>query len=424
MSKKGKKYEYLLEDKDLRRWFENIGSDITSDVYLRRLGGYCEKEGLTPKGLLDLEKTEIFNKLLDLKSEMERKNHAGSYTKSILKAIKSWLRHNDINITKKINIKNVSKRPTLTEERVPTQEELRKIFISGDLRGKLTCSLIAHSGLRMGVLGNYTGDDGLVLGDLLDVKVEDDKIEFKKIPLRIGVRSELSKNKNSYFTFLSSEGCEYLKGYLEMRLRKGEDLNKNSPVITPKHAKKKFIRSTNISDIIRNCIRKAGFAWRPYVLRSYFDTQLMLAESKGKVLRDYRQFFMGHSGDIEHTYTLNKKRLPLHILKDLRESYKRSQKFLQTIEIKGEEDTKALFKKEILKAVAGFKEEDITEEILEMEPEEFQKLVREKLVKEVINNGVKQKVVGVDNIENHLSHGWEFVSVLPNNKAVLKLPIN
>jgi len=31
---------------------------------------------------------------------------------------------------------------------------------------------------------------------------------------------------------------------------------------------------------------------RAYVLRSYFDTQLMLAESKGLVIRDYRQFWM------------------------------------------------------------------------------------------------------------------------------------
>ena len=28
----------------------------------------------------------------------------------------------------------------------------------------------------------------------------------------------------------------------------------------------------------------------PYVLRAYFDTQLMLAESKGLVLEDYRSF--------------------------------------------------------------------------------------------------------------------------------------
>ncbi|NIM44298.1 MAG: site-specific integrase, partial [Nitrososphaeria archaeon] len=81
---------------------------------------------------------------------------------------------------------------------------------------------------------------------------------------------------------------------------------------------------------IRVAIRKAGFPWRPYVLRSYFDTQLMLAESKGLVLRDYRQFWMGHKGDIENRYTTNKQRLPEEVVEDMREAYRRSQDYLQT----------------------------------------------------------------------------------------------
>ncbi|MCX6655590.1 MAG: hypothetical protein NTY03_10810 [Candidatus Bathyarchaeota archaeon] len=88
--------------------------------------------------------------------------------------------------------------------------------------------------------------------------------------------------------------------------------------MTPKQRMKPFIRSTNVGDVIRDGIRKAGFPWRPYVLRSYFDTEMMLAESKGLVLRDYRQFWMGHKGDIEHWYTLNKSRLPDEVVEDLR----------------------------------------------------------------------------------------------------------
>ncbi|MDI1495108.1 MAG: hypothetical protein K8823_414 [Cenarchaeum symbiont of Oopsacas minuta] len=37
------------------------------------------------------------------------------------------------------------------------------------------------------------------------------------------------------------------------------------------------------------------FSWRPYVLRAYFDTQL-IAESKGTIAHDFRVFFMGHQG--------------------------------------------------------------------------------------------------------------------------------
>ena len=66
------------------------------------------------------------------------------------------------------------------------------------------------------------------------------------------------------------------------------------------------------------------------MLRAYFDTMLMLAESKGLVLRDYRQFWMGHKGDIENRYTTNKKSLPESVVEDMRAAYARSEEFLQT----------------------------------------------------------------------------------------------
>ncbi|MEM4234095.1 MAG: hypothetical protein QXU75_02990 [Candidatus Methanomethylicaceae archaeon] len=134
------------------------------------------------------------------------------------------------------------------------------------------------------------------------------------------VRRELSKAGHQYFTFIGKEGYAYLKDYLEGRIRSGERLTPASPVVRPKGTRKPFIRTTNISDIIRAAMRKAGFPWRPYVLRSYFDTQLMLAESKGLIIRDYRQFFMGHKGDIENRYTTNKCRLPPDVVEDMRPS--------------------------------------------------------------------------------------------------------
>jgi hypothetical protein len=57
---------------------------------------------------------------------------------------------------------------------------------------------------------------------------------------------------------------------------------------------------------------------------------LLLAESKVPVLRDYRQFWMGHKGDIENRYTTNKQKLPESVIEDMREAYRRSQEYLQT----------------------------------------------------------------------------------------------
>ena len=97
-----KKYEYLLKDKNLRRWYENMsrGSPTTADVYLRRLGNFYETYKITPQELIKMEEKRISDLLLDVVADMENKQLAGSYIASALKAIKSWLAFNDRQISK------------------------------------------------------------------------------------------------------------------------------------------------------------------------------------------------------------------------------------------------------------------------------------------------------------------------------------
>lgn len=70
------------------------------------------------------------------------------------------------------------------------------------------------------------------------------------------------------------------------------------------------------------------FVWRPYVLRAFFDTQLLIAESKGKIAHDFRVFFMGHKGSMEAKYTTNKSILPKSLLDEMRDAFKKSEEFL------------------------------------------------------------------------------------------------
>jgi hypothetical protein len=309
-------------------------------------------------------------------------------------------------------------------ERVPTRKELRRIFLSGDKKARSACVFVAHSGLRIACLGNYRGNDGLRIKDLPELKLEKDEVVFETIPAMVVIRRELSKAGHRYFTFLSEEGCDYLKDYLEERQRLGEALGPESPVITPKAASNPFITSTNIGDIIRGAIRKAGHPWRPYVLRSYFDTQLMLAESKGHVLRDYRQFWMGHKGDIENRYTTNKGRLPDEVIEDMREAYKRSQGYLQTIgEPDAEEKNQEVFRRSFLK-MAGFSEEEIEKlDLTAMEDQDFAELIRGRFWG-MTKNGTKQEVVPMEEIEDYITRGWEYVTTLPTGKAVIRQPNN
>src|SRR5438477_703897 len=149
-----------------------------------------------------------------------------------IKAVKSWLAYNNRDIKGKIRIKGAQDTPSLKDERVPTHEELKKIFLSADKKARVACVLIAHAGLRIEVVGNYKGDDGLKVVDLPEVVIENESVKFSKTPTIVRVRSELSKARHEYFTFLSEEACEYLKDYLEERLRSGEQLSRESPIVT------------------------------------------------------------------------------------------------------------------------------------------------------------------------------------------------
>jgi hypothetical protein len=417
-------YSALLEDKAIKRWYDNVarGSKITADVYLRRLGHFCFDLKSSPHALIKMEESELYNLFLDTVTTMESAGYSGGYIHSSLKAVKSWLAFNRIQIKGKIIIKGAQDTPSLKDERIPIKSELRKVFFSGDEKARVICALLAHAGLRPESVGNYEGDDGLVIGDLPDVSIVDQTVTFTKIPALIIVRRELSKAGHQYFTFIGDEACGYLKDYLELRIRQGEQLSANSAIVTPKQRMKPFIRTANIGDAVRDCMRNAGFSWRPYVLRSYFDTQLMLAESKGLILRDYRQFWMGHKGDIENRYTINKQKLPDTIFDDMRSAYERSQEFLHTQEkaITSQEKLALTFRKQLL-LVSGFNNEEIKDiDLLSMSDEKLQEIVRTKLFGSKNNGAAKQKAVHTSEVAKYLSQGWEYVAHLPDKQVIIR----
>ena len=426
---RGAKYAHLRDNPTIDRWYRNLaqGSEITADVYLRRLGNVCAARKVGPEDLVRLARDARRDFLTDVVSDMEDAGLTGGYIESTLKALRSWLSFNGVPWELKIKLKGAQATPTLDNERVPTQDELRRIFLAASPRERVAAALLAHAGLRIESLGNYRGNDGLRLGDLPDVVVKGKTLTFRKVPPQIVVRPELSKSDRRYFTFLGPEAAGYLKAYLEGRLRDGEKLTDDSDVIAPTWSKKAFLTSINVGDAIRKAIRAAGFRWRPYVLRAYFDTQLLLAESRGKMTHSYRQFHMGHVGDIEGRYTTNKGRLPPDLIEDMRDAYRRSAPFLETSKAEDREaELKALFRRQML-LVAGLTEKEVdTMDLEAMTDADLQRIVREKLVGAAASNadggtnGTKQKVVPMTAVEAYIEAGWEWVGPLPDDRAIVR----
>ena len=376
----------LLSNQDILRWYDNLArsSVVTAEVRLRKLGKFCENNKMTPKELIELglrDPRAVADLLEDNITTMEKKRYAPQYIKTVVTAVKSWLHHFDIEVKRRIKIANVDATPTLVDERVPEASELTELFNRANLRAGAVISLMGKAGLRPQVLGNHNATDGLMIQDLPELEVIHGIARFTKTPARVIIRRTLSKAGHKYFSFITETGAEKILAYLNQRMIDGEILSPESPVIAPfskykrfrgKNEEKKFLCTAIIERDVRVTMRPR-FKWRPYVLRAFFDTQLLIAESRGKIAHDFRVFFMGHTGSMEAKYTTNKSILPKALTDEMYTSFKKCQEFLDY-----ETNTK--------------QDEEITKQPI-VTSEEFEKLVIE---------------------------GWHFLGTLPNGKIVIK----
>jgi integrase len=453
----------LEEDENFRRWFNNIarGSRVSAFEAARILYRFLRHHEMTPKTLADLAKKDrrkVENILMDFVTKLHEEKKAPNYINNYVKAVQSWLNHNEVRLVRKIKIGNRNATPTIADERVPLKKELRQILNYANERGKCSISLIAFSGLRPQVLGDMRGEDGLKVKDLPEMKVLGKNVEFSAIPTKVVVRSELSKARHKYFTFLPSEGCEYLKDYLEKRLATGESFSSLTAIISVKKGYEEtgsatarrtsgHITTKTVTKEIRKTMRPR-FKWRPYVLRAYFDTQLLVAENHGKISHAYRQFFMGHKGDIEARYTTNKGRLPEPVIEDMRLSIQKCEEYLSTRPVSREVDPELTTIKTMVESgvldftkpkvrayliqklniqdmkvrVAKLREQGIEEEEantrvifgeLGIEPIEIQ-------VSKPKSNGDPKKIISENDLEAYLADGWNVQFVLPSGKILVQ----
>jgi hypothetical protein len=422
----------LLNDQNIASWHKNLqeGSEITSDVYLRRLNRFCEDHETTPQTLAAMDAKDAFTLLVDSVSYYRAKGLTGSTIKGYIKPVKSWLLHNDVAITKTVKIKGASSTPTLKDEKTPEPHELHSVWRFCDERQGASISIVAFTGFRPGVIGNYRGNDGLRLQDFPELRVDNEQKEvtFTAIPTRILVREEQSKTGRAYEGFLCEEGCMRLETYLVKRMKAKERLGPQSAVIADDLHAGRTITTKAVSKIIRKAFRHAGLHWRPYILRRYFDTRMGQAAAKAEIglLEEWVRFWMGHHGDIEATYRLHKK-LPESLLEQMRQAYRRaSETMLQTI-AGNHRDT--IMRRE-LRATAlgmvGLTDDEIRHLDLEaLTADEFQELVRKKMGLDAKTNGKsrRQLVVSAEQAKEYINRkGWVFRGSMVTGEVVIESP--
>lgn len=449
-------HHFLVEDDDFRRWIESLerGSITTASVYFRRVGYLCKSLRVVPRDIGSMSPKEARTFIHDLISHLERSGNVGSTIEGYVKAMKSWMAWNDIQTPRRIKIYGASENPSVENEVTPVRQELRKIFEVATIRGKATCSMMAFGAFRPEVLGNFVGDDGLKIADLPEMKIQhkvneqgevvDGTVSFEKVPAMVVVRKPLSKVGHQYFAFLPEEGCRYLKNYLEWRLRPkevrrpmndgrrpqviklpGEKLEPGSPLIAALKIKGTTnVTTTKIREEIKQAIVTAGFSWRPYVLRRYFEVSMMSAEHDRLILSEWRQFWMGHAGTIESTYSVNK-RLPPEVIERMRQAYSQAaEKHLVTVREStiSKEEVIGTARAEALK-MFGYTDEELVNlgDITQIGAEKLQQLIHEKSMQMLGLKQGTQKVVPVGELERWIEEGWDYKRDLPNEKVVIGL---
>lgn len=439
------KYSDLGKDPEVGRWLRNLrrGSAITAEVALRRLGRVCEFLSTDAKKLVRDAKSDskgFQDSLEDLVSRLEEERKSPGYIVGILKTLRAWLKYNDVVLTRTIKVTNRNATPTIENEQIPTQAELSRILRTSSPRIRVAEALMAFANLRPEAIGNHDGADGLRLKDFSEVKIQNGKIVFEKIPTMVIVRATLSKTRCKYFTFLGEEGCTYLQEYMEERIRNNESLIPETPLIGYERSKRsgdEFLSTRKITHYIRTAMRAAGVYKRPYVLRAYAETQLIIAESKGKISHPYLQFIAGHKGDIEARYSTNKGRLPPDMIEDIRSNYKACEPFLATT---SQLEQSAVVKEAKIEALRSMAKSLLDIDLLEVKIAKEREIKRELMPAEeveIYENEIKRlridpqkiredesryenKLVKERELERYLNDGWEMVQAVNSRILVRK----
>ncbi len=179
-----------------------------------------------------------------------------------------------------------------TDDKVPTNEELKRLIMNMPLNGKALFLTLASSGIR--------------IGEALSLEMDD--IYLNEVPARIHIRGENSKNGNGRTTFVSSEAKELLEEYLQNRDRYLDIASKRSRFGKNKEDKRLFpFEQTTAQVLWTGAIDKSNLNGRdkgtnrhvfhPHVLRKFFRSKM-----SQMVQVDIVEALMGHAGYLTSEY--------------------------------------------------------------------------------------------------------------------------
>ncbi|MGI0154680.1 MAG: hypothetical protein ACREDE_00875 [Thermoplasmata archaeon] len=394
---------------------------------------------------------ELRDLLIAYASYLHDRKKLDSYIAKTLKGVRDWLLFNNVDFRQFPKLRRAYQAESLSRERVPTPDQLRLILGALLPRGRVCALLMAHSGLRPGTLGNDGGTDGLTLGDLPELHTSGrprfDLPEGHSAFL-VQVPSRLSKTAQGYVTFGTPESADAILSYLGERVTAGEKLTSSSPLValtslgarnTEGKGAGSFVTTKSVVLGIRKALQSVcpeGVRWRPYVLRSYCSTQLLI----GRMDHDTREAILGHDLGVSGRYNL-RKRLADHVVEAMRTEYERAMDALLTA--RGAEERRSTddFVRLLLQGLGLPEDLDLSQmsekERIELADQLSKRLVtgESRKVGATHSEGPltrshpspelpSQRIVSLEEVSALLEKGWSAVMPLDAHRFILQAPVN
>jgi len=404
------KVEELFRDKDTKGWHDSLNSETLIINYPKHIAEYLIYRKISVRQMISNFKNDQVKESKRLQEfvNLLLKRLAPSSVSTYVSAIKNRLEYDGISLVKKIRIPNRHKHPTIEAQTIPIKEQILSFLSHANVRVQTIIALISFLGVRFKLIA------GLKIGDFPEMKIEDKKIIFEKMPTVIKVRDELSKNKLPYLTFLIEFGCRILKNYLESRMRDGEILTQDSLIIaTDSQYDSLRKKASIIARAVDRVFDKVGNKARPYSLKDFFATALL----NSGIQQNHQTFFMGHKGPIQLTYSL-RRQLPIEQIEELRRLFKEKiEPHLIPVENNGETAVKTAFKKLARDMGLDIKDEAPMDSTIS-EIAKLYTAAKKDLSGRSTSN--KQKRIEESELDKYLEEGWELVTTLPSGSLVVK----
>lgn len=343
-----------LQGRSYQLFKRGVKAPKTLQYYNRHLYGFCEFMGMTTEEIVDkygpfikvkgksrpnvegqIElQQKVENYVLMLQDRVEAGEIKATTCMPILAPVRLFCEMNDIHQLgwKKIS-RLLPKSDLVATDAAYTHEQLKKMLGFCDLRARVILLFIASSGVRLG------GLVGLKDGDVTPIYSESDPSRVIAAHLVVYQGTE-----DQYDTFVTEEAWQAYAEYREMRIKYGEKLTKDSPVILSRFSpssmaagKVKAIDDGTVTNIISAVCYKAGITEqskyyknrfhikRVHGLRKFFLTSLKSVKtSDGKPAIEFlnRERLMGHALMNQHSLEDNYDRSDL--VKVLFEEYRKA----------------------------------------------------------------------------------------------------